>query len=146
MAWAKLDDQLLNHPKFLAAGLDGQLLFMKSIVYCAQYLTDGFIPQAAIDSIMGVPYGSSLYFGDVDYLLHTVKIHPDAIPFLRVSPGYWAIGMDALSAWAGVYSGYPGLTRLGFQEFDDVLRGRLVVVCQLVDVIVKIAPRGLERE
>ena len=51
-----------------------------------------------------------------DYLLHTVKIHPDAIPFLRVSPGYWAIGMDALSAWAGVYSGYPGLTGLGFSD------------------------------
>ena len=51
-----------------------------------------------------------------DYLLKTVKTHPDAIPFLQVGTTYWAIGIDALSAWAGVSRGYPGLTALGFSD------------------------------
>ena len=52
-----------------------------------------------------------------DYLLETVGVHPDAMPFLdRTS--YWAIGIDALSAWAAVESGYPGLTALGFGDDD----------------------------
>ena len=49
-----------------------------------------------------------------DYLLETVKIHPDAIPFLQFGSTYWAIGIDALSAWAGVTSDYPGSAGLGF--------------------------------
>ncbi len=48
------------------------------------------------------------------FLLETVKVHPDAIPFLQLGTTYWAIGIDAQSAWAGVAAGYPGTSALGF--------------------------------
>jgi spermidine dehydrogenase len=45
-----------------------------------------------------------------DFLTDVVKVHEDAIPYLQALPmGTWAIGIDALTAWTGVYSGYPGL-------------------------------------
>ena len=50
-----------------------------------------------------------------DFLLEAAKVHPDAIPVLRTG-SYWAIGIDALSAWAAVYSGYPGTSGLGFSN------------------------------
>ena len=50
-----------------------------------------------------------------DLLLEAAKVHPDAIPVLRTG-SYWAIGIDALSAWAAVYSGYPGTSGLGFSN------------------------------
>ena len=48
MTWIKIDDQINNHPKMLAAGPLAQLLHFKALVYCGQYLTDGFIPESAI--------------------------------------------------------------------------------------------------
>jgi spermidine dehydrogenase len=50
------------------------------------------------------------------FLLETVGIHPDALPYLARSTTYWAIGIDALSAWGAQWSGYPGMTGLGFPE------------------------------
>ena len=51
------------------------------------------------------------------FLTDVVKVHEDAIPFLQaLSNTYWAIGIDALPAWAGRYSGYPGLQGIGFPE------------------------------
>ena len=51
-----------------------------------------------------------------EFLLETVGVHPDALPFLATSDSYWAIGIDALSAWGALWSGYPGLTGLGFPD------------------------------
>ena len=55
-----------------------------------------------------------------DFLLEAAKVHPDAIPVLRTGSywaiDFWAIGIDALSAWAAVYSGYPGTSGLGFSN------------------------------
>jgi spermidine dehydrogenase len=49
-----------------------------------------------------------------DFLTDVVKVHEDAIPYLQeLSTSYWAIGIDALPASAGLYSGYPGLQGMG---------------------------------
>ncbi len=52
-----------------------------------------------------------------DFLTDVVKVHEDAIPYLQaLSIGYWAIGIDALPAWAGLYSEYPGFQGMGLTE------------------------------
>ena len=52
-----------------------------------------------------------------DFLTDVVKVHEDAMPYLQaLSTAYWAIGIDALPASAGLYSRYPGLQSLGFPE------------------------------
>ncbi|MCP3956648.1 MAG: NAD(P)-binding protein [bacterium] len=56
-----------------------------------------------------------------EFLLETAGVHPDAMPFLATSDAYWAIGIDALSAWGALWSGYPGLGGLGFPDGEDGL-------------------------
>ncbi len=52
-----------------------------------------------------------------DFLTDVVKVHEDAIPYLQALPiGYWAIGIDALPAWAGLDSEYPGFQGMGLTE------------------------------
>ena len=51
-----------------------------------------------------------------DFLLDKARVHPDAIPFLATIASYWGIGIDALSGWGALWSGYPGLTGLGFPD------------------------------
>jgi len=51
-----------------------------------------------------------------EFMVETADVHPDAIPFLATSDGYWGIGIDALSAWGAVWSGYPGFSGLGFPD------------------------------
>src|SRR5262245_25445896 len=48
MAWVKVDDQFFRHPKVLAAGRDARDLYLVGLCYCAQGLTDGFIPAQAV--------------------------------------------------------------------------------------------------
>jgi len=48
MSWVKIDDQFFRHPKVLAAGRDARDLYLVGLTYCAQSLTDGFIPGAAM--------------------------------------------------------------------------------------------------
>jgi len=44
-----------------------------------------------------------------DFLTDVVGVHEDAIPYLQqLSTSYWAIGIDALPAWAAWDSEYPG--------------------------------------
>ena len=69
MSWVKFDDQFNNHPKVLAAGPLAQLLYMKAIVYCGQYLTDGFIPAAAVDQLFSPGEGLGIFLGDATYAL-----------------------------------------------------------------------------
>lgn len=47
MAWARIDDGILDHPKVLMAGEDAGNLFIRSIIWCNKHLTDGFIPHEA---------------------------------------------------------------------------------------------------
>ena len=51
MTWAKLDDGFLDHPKARAAGKDGRALFVASLVFAAQQLTDGFVALDALPLI-----------------------------------------------------------------------------------------------
>ncbi len=50
------------------------------------------------------------------FLQGTAGVHPDAMPFLETSDDVWAVGIDALSAWAARWGGYPGLGGLGLPE------------------------------
>lgn len=45
MAWAKLDDKFHSHPTTWIVGLEANGLFCRSVSYCADQLTDGFIPE-----------------------------------------------------------------------------------------------------
>lgn len=46
MTWFKVDDGLHSHPKALAAGTAALGLWVRCGSYCAQHLTEGFIPAA----------------------------------------------------------------------------------------------------
>lgn len=68
MPWVAFDDQFNNHPKVIAAGPLAQLLHMKAIVYCGQYLTDGFVPTEAIDLLVNWGEGQAVFVGDANFL------------------------------------------------------------------------------
>jgi hypothetical protein len=46
VAWARIDDKFHSHPTLMVAGLDATGLFARAIAYCADYLTDGFVPRS----------------------------------------------------------------------------------------------------
>ncbi len=48
-----------------------------------------------------------------DYLLNTVKVHPDVIPFTN---GVWCMGPDAVSAWFAFYRYKRGFAGLGIER------------------------------
>lgn len=48
MTWSKLDDNLYDHPKALEAGEPATDLFVRGLVYCNRYLTNGRIPKVAL--------------------------------------------------------------------------------------------------
>lgn len=54
MVWIKLDDQIAHHPKFMAAGPVASWLWVCGNGYCNKFLTDGFIPTAAVRTLGGV--------------------------------------------------------------------------------------------
>jgi hypothetical protein len=53
MTWARLDDGFWMHPKVLMAGNTAAGIFARFLSYCGCYLTDGLIPEAIADSIIG---------------------------------------------------------------------------------------------
>ena len=52
MSWIRLDDQIGHHPKFIQAGLSSWI-FVGCVGYAQKFLTDGFIPEAAVSSLCG---------------------------------------------------------------------------------------------
>jgi hypothetical protein len=52
--WVRIDDQIAHHPKFIAAGPIASWFWVCGCGYCAKYLTDGFIPDAALANLGGV--------------------------------------------------------------------------------------------
>ena len=48
MAWFKVDDKLHSHPKVLGVSLRAMGLWVKAGSWCADQLTDGHIPRAAL--------------------------------------------------------------------------------------------------
>lgn len=59
MAWVRIDDQLSDHPKIVAAGPDAAWLYISGLCYAARYLTDGFIPQAQVRRLSDIKNPSS---------------------------------------------------------------------------------------
>lgn len=57
MSKIELDDQILNHPKFIRAvkigGSEAIHLWLGMRAYCSQNLTDGFIPSDMLDEVRG---------------------------------------------------------------------------------------------
>jgi hypothetical protein len=53
MGYALLDDRFHAHPKLVAAGWAARGLYAACLSYCANYLTDGFIPGSWVRSVRG---------------------------------------------------------------------------------------------
>lgn len=57
MSKLELDDQILNHPKFIRAvklgGAETVFLWLGIRAYCGQLLTDGFVPSDMLDEVRG---------------------------------------------------------------------------------------------
>jgi hypothetical protein len=51
MAWAALDDGFHSNRKMLSIGLDGMGMFAAALSYCADQLTDGFVPLVWAEGI-----------------------------------------------------------------------------------------------
>jgi len=70
----------------------------------------GFNQEQKRDRLRGMSYQ--------DFLIDLAGVNPESLAILQ-SDGYWAIGMDALSAWTAVSDGAPGTQGLGFKGNDD---------------------------
>ena len=57
MSWVKLDDRFYAHPKVRQAGAMGLAVHVAALCYASQYLTDGFIPEAALGLLIDGGYG-----------------------------------------------------------------------------------------
>lgn len=53
--WIRLDDAICHHPKFVQVGAEAAWLFVGGLGYCGRYLTDGFIPKAALGALTTIP-------------------------------------------------------------------------------------------
>ena len=53
MPWFNVDDKFWSHPKFLAVGLEARGLWVTVGSWCAQHLTDGWVPDAALLMVAG---------------------------------------------------------------------------------------------
>ena len=53
MPWVRIDETLPRHPKFLCVGVGGIGLFIVGVCYANEYLTDGFVPLAAVSTVNG---------------------------------------------------------------------------------------------
>jgi hypothetical protein len=49
--WVKLDDKFHSNAKVYAVGNEGAGLYARALSYCADHLTDGFVPSAWVQSI-----------------------------------------------------------------------------------------------
>jgi hypothetical protein len=52
MPWVRIDDNFPQHPKVVQVGPIGMALQVAGICYCNRYLTDGFIPNEALNSLL----------------------------------------------------------------------------------------------
>lgn len=53
MAWGRVDDNLAFHPKVMQAGNEAMGLWIRSLSWCAQQLTDGHVPDGIIHAFGG---------------------------------------------------------------------------------------------
>lgn len=50
--WVKLDVDYFDNPKVAGLGKDAVLLHLISMTYCGRYLTDGYLPAAAVEQVV----------------------------------------------------------------------------------------------
>ena len=55
MTWSRFDDAARQHPKAMLAGNDAWGLWVAAIMYSNQFGTDGFIPDAALPTLLPRP-------------------------------------------------------------------------------------------
>jgi hypothetical protein len=55
MTWVKIDDSFPDHPKIIGLSDRAFRLHIQGLCYCGKYLTDGFIPYAAVNSMVTEP-------------------------------------------------------------------------------------------
>lgn len=63
MTWANVDDRFPDHPKVIGLSDGAFRLHVSGIVYCARYLTDGFIPKPQVGKL--VPNYRSSYLAEL---------------------------------------------------------------------------------
>jgi hypothetical protein len=86
MSWAKLDDDLWRHPKMDYLHGSAFELYICSITFCAERLTDGFLSHADVAKILsfrGIPRTV------VDEL--TADVPPDDTPFWEIVKGGYTV-------------------------------------------------------
>lgn len=89
--WNKLDDQFRHHPKVVQAGPLAGWLFICGLGYCAEYLTDGVIPGAAIHTLAdfrGVGYETATV-GDPPYASFGEDADGETLARVLVVAGLW---------------------------------------------------------
>jgi hypothetical protein len=52
MTWVKLDEHFVDHPKVLTAGPLAGWMFVAGLCYANRLLTNGFIPENAVDHLV----------------------------------------------------------------------------------------------
>ena len=55
MTWVKIDDSFPNHPKIIGLSDRAFRVHISGLCYCGTYLTDGFIPFAAVEALVKEP-------------------------------------------------------------------------------------------
>lgn len=54
MSWLKLDDQIFYNRKVAQCDTETKMLYIVGLTYCANQLTDGFIPEATLPLLAGM--------------------------------------------------------------------------------------------
>ena len=60
MTWTKLDDGIFDHPKMVRAGEDAANLYVRGLVYCNRYLTDGRLDPEVLSVLTRKPDAEKL--------------------------------------------------------------------------------------
>lgn len=52
MSWARIDDNMPDHPKVVEGGAAAELVAYRAICYANRYRTDGFVPSGALPTLI----------------------------------------------------------------------------------------------
>lgn len=66
MTWVRVDEEFSHHPKVLNAGPLGMAMQIAALCYCNKYLTDGFIPERVVPTLLDLRgLGMRMWTGDL---------------------------------------------------------------------------------
>jgi hypothetical protein len=77
MTWSRFDDGARKHPKAQMAGNEAWALWCAAVMYCNQYGTDGFVPEAALATELLPLAISPAKAKKLAQSLCEAKIHPE---------------------------------------------------------------------